>query len=144
MQLNDLKPKIKIKEKKRVGRGGRRGTYSGRGQKGQKARAGRRIRPQLRDIIKKLPKKRGYRFKPIVKEQSVVLNFDVLGKKFKDGGEINPKTLLKKGLVSRGLGRVPRIKILSRGEVTGKFNVSGCFVSASAKAKIEKAGGKIE
>lgn len=63
MQLNQLKPKIKNKNSKRVGRGGKRGAYSGKGLKGQKSRAGRKIRPQIRDIIKRIPKKRGYRFK---------------------------------------------------------------------------------
>ncbi|PIS13477.1 MAG: hypothetical protein COT67_01505 [Candidatus Tagabacteria bacterium CG09_land_8_20_14_0_10_41_14] len=67
MQLHQLKPSTKNKDKKRIGRGGKRGTYSGRGLKGQKSRAGRKLRPQLRDIIKRLPKKRGYRFKPVKK-----------------------------------------------------------------------------
>jgi len=62
MQLHDLKISIK-KKKKRVGRGGKRGTYSGRGQKGQKARAGRRIRPAERDLILKIPKLRGFKNK---------------------------------------------------------------------------------
>lgn len=57
MQIHQIKPKIRKEPKKRVGRGGKRGTYSGRGSKGQKARAGHRIRPYLRDVIKKLPKK---------------------------------------------------------------------------------------
>ena len=53
MLLRDLKPKTSKKSKKRIGRGGKRGTYSGRGIKGQKARAGHRIRPEIRDILKK-------------------------------------------------------------------------------------------
>jgi large subunit ribosomal protein L15 len=61
MQLHEIKG-LKNKEKKRVGRGGKRGTYCGRGIKGQKARAGAKIRPALRDFIKKIPKLRGYRF----------------------------------------------------------------------------------
>lgn len=63
MQIHQLKPIHKIKKKKRVGRGGKRGTYSGRGLKGQKSRAGRKMQPAIREFIKKFPKLRGYRFK---------------------------------------------------------------------------------
>ena len=62
MQTHQLKRNISNKKKRVVGRGGKRGKTSGRGTKGQKARAGHRIRPALRDIIKKIPKLRGYRF----------------------------------------------------------------------------------
>lgn len=63
MQLHQIKPSHKSKSEKRIGRGGKRGTYSGRGIKGQKARAGAKKRPALRDFVKKIPKKRGYRFR---------------------------------------------------------------------------------
>ncbi len=63
MQLHQIQTGTRKKEKKRVGRGGKRGTYCGRGIKGQRARAGAKIRPALRDLIKKIPKIRGYRFK---------------------------------------------------------------------------------
>ena len=56
MQIHQLKPKYKKKEKKRVGRGGKKGTYCGRGIKGQKARAGRKMQPIIRQILKKYPK----------------------------------------------------------------------------------------
>lgn len=56
MQLHTLQPAHKLRGKKRIGRGGKRGTYSGRGVKGQKARAGRKIRPAIRDLIQSLPK----------------------------------------------------------------------------------------
>ena len=62
MQIHQLQLKDRSKSKKRIGRGGKRGTYSGRGIKGQKSRAGAKVRPALRDIIKKIPKKRGYKF----------------------------------------------------------------------------------
>jgi len=55
MQIHDLKPKTKQKKSRQIGRGGKRGTTSGRGTKGQSARAGNKKRPELRDIIKKLP-----------------------------------------------------------------------------------------
>ncbi|HEY4495498.1 MAG TPA: uL15 family ribosomal protein, partial [Candidatus Paceibacterota bacterium] len=65
MQLHQLQRNKKARKGIRVGRGGKRGKTSGRGTKGQKARAGHRIRPEIRDAIKKLPKRRGYRFNPI-------------------------------------------------------------------------------
>ena len=63
MQLHQLKPTHKAKAAKRVGRGGKRGTYSGRGMKGQKSRAGARMQPLVRELIKRYPKLRGYRRK---------------------------------------------------------------------------------
>ena len=63
MQIHELKPTHKRQETKQVGRGGKRGTYSGRGMKGQKSRSGRRLEPVVRSLIKKYPKLRGYRFK---------------------------------------------------------------------------------
>jgi large subunit ribosomal protein L15 len=63
MQLHDIQPKNRRKKKKRIGRGGGKGTYCGKGVKGQKSRAGNRIRPELRDFVKKVPKLKGYRFK---------------------------------------------------------------------------------
>jgi ribosomal protein L15 len=59
MQLHEVQPIHKNKSKKRIGRGGKRGTYSGRGMKGQKSRAGRKIRPSVRDLIQRTPKLRG-------------------------------------------------------------------------------------
>lgn len=59
MQLHEIEPIHKLKTKKRVGRGGKKGTYCGHGVKGQKSRAGAKIRPEIRDLIKKMPKKRG-------------------------------------------------------------------------------------
>lgn len=63
MQLHDIQPKSRRKKKKRIGRGGKKGTYCGKGVKGQKSRAGAKIRPELRDLVKKVPKLKGYRFK---------------------------------------------------------------------------------
>lgn len=67
MQIHDLKRTHKNKKDRIVGRGGKHAKTSGRGGKGQTARAGNKRRPELRDIIKKLPKNRGYRFKSRVK-----------------------------------------------------------------------------
>lgn len=139
MQLHELKPNNKIKKKKRVGRGGKRGTYSGRGLKGQKSRAGRRIRPQLRDVIKKIPKKRGYKFKS-VRTKLPVVNIESLNKIFNDEEKINPLKIFKAGLVSKKM----KVKILGNGETAKKFFISGCEISSEAKNKIIKAGGEIK
>ncbi|RMD60235.1 ribosomal protein L15 family protein, partial [Candidatus Parcubacteria bacterium] len=79
MQLHELQPATRRKKKKRVGRGGKRGTYSGRGMKGQKARAGRKIRPASRDLILRIPKRRGVKNKPLG-EKPVVINLADLAK----------------------------------------------------------------
>ena len=65
MQIHNLKRIHKNKKDRIVGRGGRHGKTSGRGGKGQTARSGNKRRPELRDIIKRLPKNRGYQFKSI-------------------------------------------------------------------------------
>jgi ribosomal protein L15 len=67
MQIHNLKRTHKNKKDRLVGRGGKHAKTSGRGGKGQTARAGNKRRPELRDIIKKLPKNRGYQFKSIKK-----------------------------------------------------------------------------
>ncbi|PIS38709.1 MAG: hypothetical protein COT34_02170 [Candidatus Nealsonbacteria bacterium CG08_land_8_20_14_0_20_43_11] len=74
MQLHQLQPVHKKKERKRVGRGGVHGTYSGKGQKGQKARAGTKFQPAVRYLFKKCPKLRGYRYqRPYGKKKTAVL-----------------------------------------------------------------------
>jgi len=70
MQLHQLQPIHKNKVKKRIGRGGKRGTYSGRGQKGQKARAGAKIKPAERELFLKLPKLRGVKINPLKRSRS--------------------------------------------------------------------------
>ena len=72
MQLHEIKPIHKVKKPKRVGRGGKRGTYSGRGQKGQKSRAGHKMKPVVRELVKRYPKLRGYKFKARAKKQKYV------------------------------------------------------------------------
>ena len=143
MQLHQLKPKTKPKKRKRIGRGGKRGTYSGRGMKGQKSRAGRRMEPEIRGTIKRYPKLRGYRFKGGLKNRAV-LNLGFLENKVKDGEEITPASLLKNKLVRREKGKTPIVKILGTGEINKKIIVKDCLVSKTAKEKIEKAGGVIK
>lgn len=142
MQLHELKPIHKKKKRKRVGRGGKRGTYSGRGMKGQRSRSGRRLKPAIRSIIKRYPKLRGYRFNPR-KLKPVIVNIEKLEKKFKTAEQVNPQSLLKHQLIRKIKGKIPQVKILSRGKVTKSLTIEGCQVSKGAKAKIEKAGGKV-
>lgn len=145
MQFNELKRKNSNKKSIRVGRGGKRGKTSGRGHKGQKARAGNSIRPAIRDRIKKLPKRRG-RGKNVFKSTTIKptpVNLGTLDAWFKTGEEVTPKTLLEKGVVKRNKGKLPKIKVLSHGSLKKKLSISRCIVSGSARKQIEKVGGRI-
>ncbi len=141
MQFHEIKPKHLNKRKKRVGRGGKKGTYSGRGIKGQKSRSGSTPRPALRDIIKKIPKKRGYRFNPL-KEKPIVLNISIIEKTFQEGEIVDLAALRAKRLIRK---TDKNVKFLGKGELSKKITFRGRFkFSKSALAIIEKAGGKLE
>lgn len=143
MQLHQLKPKHKLKKRKRVGRGGKRGSYSGKGIKGQRSRSGARFQPIIRQIIKRYPKLRGYKFKGF-KSPQTVLNTEILEEKFESGEKISPQTLIEKKIISKIKGRMPEIKILGKGDVKKPLFIEGIKVSKGAKEKIEKAGGTIK
>lgn len=143
MQLHELKPKHKTRNKKRIGRGGKKGTYSGKGLKGQKSRAGRKMVPIIRELVKKYPKLKGYR-RFVFEKDTIVVNLELLEKTSKDGETINPSNLIKKGIVRMIKGRTPKIKILGNGEITKKIILEKCKVSKTAKEAIEKAGGSIK
>jgi len=140
--MNTLKRNTERKTSRQRGRGGKRGKTSGRGTKGMLARAGYKRRPEMRDIIKRLPKLRGYAFNSFQKHVSTI-SLDLIEKHFKSGAEVSPATLLSAGLIEKLGGNFPRIKILSDGDITKKVSVSGVAISATAKAKIEKAGGSV-
>jgi len=142
MQIHELKRRTPNRGKKIVGRGGKRGKTSGKGTKGQKSRAGRKMRPEMRDVIKKLPKRRGYHFTSIA-VKPMVLNLDRLQAAFPEGGSVDAATLMKQGIGTARDKNASTVKLLGNGEVTKKFVVSGCLVSKTAREKIEKAGGKI-
>lgn len=146
MQLHSLSPKTKNKKNAPVGRGGKRGKTSGRGGKGQTARAGHKIRPEVRDRIKKIPKRRGHgknRARTVKTNRISVsaVNLATLEATYTKGEKVSPATLLKKGLVRRAKGRAPVVKILGTGELTKALVIEGCLISASALAAITKAGG---
>jgi large subunit ribosomal protein L15 len=149
MQLHELKPATPKKSAKRIGRGGKRGKMSGRGHKGQTARAGNSTRPEMRDIIKKLPKLRGHgvnRSEAVNAERvlAVPVNVSVLEAAFAAGDVVSPKTLVIAGVISTKRKKAPMVKILGTGDLTKKLTIEGCTVSKSAKEKIEKAGGSVK
>ena len=144
MKLEELKPAVgSTHRKKIIGRGIGSGTgkTSGKGHKGQKARSGGGVRPGFEGgqmpLYRRLPK-RG--FNNIFAKKYVSVNVEVLDK-FNDGDEVTAETLLEKNIISKTLDGV---KLLGRGEVTKKLTVKVAKLSASAKEKIEKAGGKAE
>lgn len=144
MQIHELKRQHKNKKDRIVGRGGKHAKTSGRGGKGQTARAGNKRRPELRDIIKKFPKLRGYRFNSF-RDKEFTVSLDQISKIFPNGGEINPKVLVEQGAVETKKGLIPKVKLLSgKQDFKIKANFSGISMSASVKSKIEKAGGKVE
>jgi large subunit ribosomal protein L15 len=132
------------KDKKRVGRGdgSRKGSFSGRGCKGQKGRAGFRMKPGFEGgqlpIIKRLPTQRG--FTNIFKTQYDVVNVGQLNC-FEPGTIVDIVALLELGLVKTGRNYV---KILGDGEIDRALTVKADKFTAAAKAKIEAAGGTIE
>lgn len=143
MQLHELKPKTKNKPRKRIARGGKRGTTSGRGTKGQKSRTGHKIRPALREFLKKIPKQRGVK-NVVISQKPQAVNIEKLEIHFKDGDKVNPQVLLEKKLVKPTKGQLPEVKLLGDGNITKKLLVENCQISETAKEKIEKAGGSIK
>ncbi len=146
MQLHNIKKNTHNRTARRIGRGGKRGKTSGRGHKGQKSRAGHKIRPAERDIIKRIPKRRGYgknRARTVHAERArvVAVNLKALEEAFEAGDTVTPKDLVAKKLIRRQAGRLPAVKVLALGTLTKKLSVSSCEYSAAAKAAIKNAGG---
>jgi large subunit ribosomal protein L15 len=143
-QNNIAPPPGSRQARKRVGRGNGsgHGTYSGRGCKGQKSRAGYRMRPGFEGgqlpLIKRLPRKRG--FTNIFRTEYSTVHIGKLST-FEAGSEVTPEQLLAAGMV-KSL-RNP-IKILADGDINHPITVKANKFSASAKAKIEAAGGTAE
>lgn len=142
--LHTLKRDNPNKKQKRVGRGqsSGKGKTAGRGTKGQKARGNTKMRPALRDIIKKIPKKRGFGKNrargTYVKPELGIINVSQLATMT----AVTPETLVTAGLVSPRLAK-NGVKILGTGTLSAKVTVSNCQVSAIAKEKILAAGGTV-
>ena len=143
MQLHQIQPKHKSQKKHRVGRGGKKGTYSGRGIKGQKARAGARFKPIIRELIKRYPKLRGYR-QQSTSPQFQVVSLQAIERAFLQSEVVRPESLFAKRLVKQGKGGKLKIKILGDGNITKALVFEGCAVSKEVAARIEKAGGSVK
>jgi large subunit ribosomal protein L15 len=145
MRLHDLRPAPGAhKPKRRIGRGSGsgRGTYSGKGLKGQKARSGGGV-PQYFEggqlpMVKRLPHKRG--FTNIFRIEHSEVNIARLSA-FTAGSDVTPQALADAGIV-KSATKHP-IKILGEGELDRALNVHAHRFSASAKQKIEAAGGTV-
>src|SRR5260221_262737 len=155
MQLNNLKPKTLRSGKKRVGRGGKRGTFSGGGTKGQKGRAGSSVKPGFRGgdnrIWQLFPKLRGathkpgnnrphrkHRFYQVRQSKPAILSVESLNI-FTDGSVVTPEALVEKGLLMEGFSA----KILGDGQLNRKITLENIPASKSAQEKIAKAGGSV-
>jgi len=143
MQRNELIPKTKRTKKILRGRGDK---TAGRGTKGQKARAGHKIRPEIRDFIKTLPKLRGrgVNINKSIATKPTPVSLGFISNAYKANEIVSPATLYKKGLVTKVSGQVPQVKILSSGELDKVLIFINCLTSKSVKEKIEKIGGKIK
>ena len=134
---NIRKSKGSSKKKKRVGRGNAsgHGTYSTRGLKGQRSRSGGKNKLKLKGmkkIIQNIPKKRGFKGKM---NKIQIVNFRSLEKSFNAGEKVNPKSLLKRGIIDNIRDEV---KILGDGSLSKKLVIEGCSISKQAKDKIGK------
>lgn len=142
MQLHEIRPTIKKKHRKRVGRGGKRGTYSGKGQKGQKSRAGAGIKPGFRGgdtpLWKKFHKARGATKKLDIKKRGFqlrhpkpeIVNLRDLERNFSEGEVVSPQTLMERRLVKKVKHGV---KILGKGELSKKLEFKNVTMSKSVK-----------
>jgi large subunit ribosomal protein L15 len=144
LKLSELKPyKGSTKRRKVVGRGvgSGHGTYSGRGAKGQKARSGGSIPVGFEGgrmpLHRQLPKRRGF---TSLHEKAQTLNLKDIAALFNAGQTVNPKELFNRNLIKSAQGSV---KILGEGDLTKALTFEKVMVSEQAKAKIEKAGGKV-
>jgi large subunit ribosomal protein L15 len=143
MQINTLKLKHKRKAKKTIGRGGKKGTYCGKGMKGQKARSGAKIDPLFEGgrstLIDHMKKKRGFKAVSYKKE---IVNLENIARVFKNGDVVSTKSLIETGLVDKMKAK-NGIKILGIGEIKAKLQIDKeIILSNSAKKAVEKAGGK--
>ena len=147
MKLHDLRPATgKKKRRKRVGRGiaAGQGKTAGRGTKGQKARSGGSLSPYFEGgqlpLVRKLPFARGVGFRDPWRVKFTPVNVDRLAV-FKEGTEVTPEMLVKAGIIKRA---DELVVILGRGELESPLTVKAHRFSASARSKIEAAGGAVE
>lgn len=144
MKLHELSPAFGSKKAaKRIGRGAGSGTgkTAGKGHKGQNARSGGGVRPGFEGgqmpLQRRVPK-RG--FVNIFRTNYATINVSDLNR-FEDGAVVDAAALKEAGLIKKALDGV---KVLGNGELEKKLSVTAAKFSATAKEKIEKAGGKAE
>jgi large subunit ribosomal protein L15 len=152
LNLSNLKPAQARKDRKRIGRGlgSGKGRYSGRGLKGQKSRSGsHKMRPGFEGgqnpLYMRLGKLRGQYSKDAMpvgphRTSTAPVNVAALEERFDAGGEVTPESLVEKGVLKNTRTDV---KILGNGDLTKKLSVTAHAVSATAREKIEAAGGTI-
>ena len=146
MNLHNLKPRPGAKHRvKRLGCGESSGLgkTSGRGHKGQKSRSGGGVRPGFEGgqmpLHRRLPKRGFNNF--TFADKIAVVNVGRLDERFEDGDVVDEASLRKVALMK---GRYDGVKLLGQGEVTKKLTIKVDYVSATAREKIEKAGGSVE
>ena len=144
MKLHELSPapgSAKPAWRKGRGHGSGNGKTAGKGHKGQNARSGGGVRPGFEGgqlpLYRKLPK-RG--FKNVFSKEYAIVNVEDLNK-FEDGATVDMAVLLESGMIRKELDG---LKVLGNGEITKKLTVKASIFTASAKEKIEAAGGKAE
>ena len=141
INLSNVAPaKGATKKRKEVGRGGKRGTYSGRGMKGQRSRSGVSGLKALglRQMMLSTPKSRGFKS---IKAKLPVVNIASLEALFSNEAIVDYRGLVQKGLIRKGQ---KKYKILGVGKLTKKLTVIATGFSAAAKTAIEGVGGKVE
>src|SRR6185369_1498006 len=156
MNIHQLKPKTPRTYSKRVGRGGKRGTTSGKGTKGQASRAGAGIKPGFRGgdsrIWQLFPKQRGaskkpgnnsphqkHRFFQFRNKKPIAVSLDAFNS-FSEGQEVTKEMLFEKGII--GVSKLP-VKVLSTVTLKRKVALKGFLFSAAAREKASKAGATI-
>lgn len=147
MKLHELKPQEgATKSRKRAGRGiaAGRGKTAGRGTKGQNARSGGGVRPYFEGgqlpLVRKIPFMRGVGFRDPWRVRFAAVNLERLAV-FEEGSEVTPGALVEAGIIERA---DELVVILGRGELERPLTVKAHRFSASARSKIEEAGGKVE
>ena len=151
LNLSSIKPAQSRKDRKRIGRGmgSGKGRYSGRGIKGQKSRAGsHKMRAGFEGgqmpIYMRVPKERGSTSKDAMpigpfRTSTAPINVGSLDR-FDDGAEVTPESLVEQGLLKN---TKTDVKLLGNGELTKKLTIRVHAISATAREKVEKAGGSV-
>jgi large subunit ribosomal protein L15 len=147
VKLHELRPiDVAVKKRKRVGRGiaAGQGKTAGRGTKGQNARSGGGVRPYFEGgqlpLVRKLPFARGVGFRDPWRVRFTPVNLERLSV-FEKNAEVTPEALVEAGIIRR---ENELVVILGRGELKHSLTVKAHRFSASARAKIEAAGGSVE